>query len=165
MLPSIRRQKATQNSRSPDFLGAGFHDYSSRTRDRVPGFDDHAGRGLGANQRSTDVENLPSKAGKVGSQKQLFNGKTAMLDSFECHTSTVNAGQEVHGPQPQFEEELIIVREGTVQTVVDGKTVRVSPGSVIFAASNDPHGVKNVGETPATYYVIKWTAGGATAGK
>jgi quercetin dioxygenase-like cupin family protein len=112
-----------------------------------------------------DVENLPSKAGKVGSQKSLFNGKTAMLDSFECHTSTVNAGQEVHGPQPQFEEELIIVREGTVQTVVDGKTVRVSPGSVIFAASNDPHGVKNVGETPATYYVIKWTAGGATAGK
>src|SRR5690349_18731726 len=60
-----------------------------------------------------DVENLPSKAGKFGSQKQLFNGKTTMLDSFECHTSTVNAGQEVHGPQPQFDEELIIVREGT----------------------------------------------------
>ena len=111
-----------------------------------------------------DVEQLPSQAGKYGSRKSVFDGKTTMLEMLECHTSTVNPGQETHPPRPQVDEELVIVKEGTLETVVDGKTVRVNPGSVIFAASNDPHGVKNVGETPATYYVIRWTTAGATNG-
>ena len=112
-----------------------------------------------------DVDKLPSQPGKYGSRKSVFDGKTTMLDMLECHTSTVNPGEETHPPRPQVDEELVIVKEGTLETVVDGKTVRVNPGSVIFAASNDPHGVKNVGETPATYYVIRWTAAGAATGK
>ena len=52
----------------------------------------------------------------------------------------------------------MIVKEGTVEAQVNGQPQKVGPGSVIFAAGGDPHGVKNVGDVPAVYYVIRWTA-------
>ena len=50
------------------------------------------------------------------------------------------------------------VREGTVESLVNGQQRRVGPGSVIFQASNQEHGIKNVGETPAVYHVIRWNS-------
>ncbi len=105
-----------------------------------------------------DIDKIESKSAVYGSKKQLFDGRTTMLEMFECHTSTVNPGQATHPPRPQVDEELVIVKEGTLETQVDGQAVRVGPGSVIFAASGDPHGVKNAGDVSATYYVIRWTA-------
>jgi quercetin dioxygenase-like cupin family protein len=36
----------------------------------------------------------------------------------------------------------------------------VGPGAVLFMASNEPHAVKNVGDTPATYHVVMWWSPG-----
>lgn len=108
-----------------------------------------------------DVDKIESQTNKSGSKKQVIDGRTTMLDMLECHISTVNPGQETHPPRPQVDEEMVIVKDGTLETLVDGKLQRVGPGSVIFAASGDPHGAKNVGDVPAVYYVIRWTAGGA----
>ncbi len=107
-----------------------------------------------------DVNKIEAQTAKYGSKRQLFDGRTAMLAMLECHISTVNPGDATHPPRPQVDEELVIVKEGTVETQVDGQPQRVGPGSVIFAASGDPHGVKNIGDTPAIYYVIRWTVAG-----
>jgi uncharacterized cupin superfamily protein len=108
-----------------------------------------------------DVNKIESQSAKYGSKRQLFDGRTTMLEMLECHISTVNPGEATHPPRPQADEELVIVKEGTLETQVDGQPQRVGPGSVIFAASGDPHGVKNIGDAPATYYVIRWTAAAA----
>jgi len=42
----------------------------------------------------------------------------------------------------------------------NGVTKRAGAGSIIFQASNDLHGLRNAGQTPATYYVIKWYSPG-----
>ncbi|MGH9881980.1 MAG: hypothetical protein ACRD6N_11145 [Pyrinomonadaceae bacterium] len=46
--------------------------------------------------------------------------------------------------------------EVPVEALVNGELKRAGPGSVIFNASNQMHGIKNIGEGPATYHVINW---------
>ena len=59
----------------------------------------------------------------------------------------------------------MIVKEGTVESLVNGELKRVGPGSIIFQAANQMHGLRNVGDGPATYHVIKWNSPGMLAKK
>jgi quercetin dioxygenase-like cupin family protein len=77
----------------------------------------------------------------------------------ECHATTINPGEASHPPIAQGWDELVIVKEGTVEAQIDGQPQHFGSGSVLFQASGDLHGVKNVGDKPATYYVIKIVPG------
>jgi XRE family transcriptional regulator, regulator of sulfur utilization len=103
-----------------------------------------------------EIEATPSK----GIGKQVFRSPTATLDELELHVSRLPPGKAAHAPHKHPDEELIIVREGTVESLVNGKTRRLGPGSVIFQASNQLHGIRNVGDVPAVYHVIKWNSPG-----
>jgi quercetin dioxygenase-like cupin family protein len=48
-----------------------------------------------------------------------------------------------------------VVKDGTVEAFINGVTQNGGPGSVFFFASNDDHGLRNVGTTQATYYVFR----------
>jgi quercetin dioxygenase-like cupin family protein len=74
--------------------------------------------------------------------------------------TTLNPGMASHPPHQHANEELVIIREGTVEALVQGEWKRVGPGSVIFNASNQLHGLRNVGTGPATYHVINWSSPG-----
>jgi quercetin dioxygenase-like cupin family protein len=43
-----------------------------------------------------------------------------------------------------------------VELSINGQPHRAGPGSLVFFASHDPHNLTNVGDTPATYYVINF---------
>ena len=45
---------------------------------------------------------------------------------------------------------------GKIEATSNGKTRVLGPGSLNFNASNQLYGVRNVGDAPATYYVISW---------
>jgi XRE family transcriptional regulator, regulator of sulfur utilization len=111
-------------------------------------------------QRSTvfDWSKLEAKTTQTGTRRDVMRAPTPTLDELEIHITTLNAGQVSHPPHQHVEEELLIVREGTVETLQNGKASRLGPGSVIFHSSNDLHNIRNVGETPATYHVINWRA-------
>jgi mannose-6-phosphate isomerase-like protein (cupin superfamily) len=47
-----------------------------------------------------------------------------------------------------------LVREGTVELTVNGKSQKIGPGGVGFVHSNDEHGITNAGSTPAVYFVV-----------
>ena len=103
-----------------------------------------------------DWNSVPAKQTNVGSVRSFFKSPTATLDELELHVTTLNPGQASHPPHKHPNEELVIVKEGTVEALVNGEWKRVGPGSVIFNASNQLHGLKNVGTGPATYHVINW---------
>ena len=46
------------------------------------------------------------------------------------------------------------MRQGIIELTVNGKSYRLGPGSVGFTASNEEHGIKNVGATPAKYFLV-----------
>jgi quercetin dioxygenase-like cupin family protein len=103
-----------------------------------------------------DWSKLEVKPSKVGERRDLFQSPTATLDELESHVTTVNAGDASHAPHKHPDEEMVIVKEGTVEAMVNSQTKTVGAGSVLFFASNEMHGLRNVGKTPATYFVIRW---------
>lgn len=100
------------------------------------------------------------KTEKYGARRQFFQAPTATLDELECHVTTLNPGAAPDPPHRHREEAVVIVKEGTVEALVNGEMRRVGPGSVIFQASNQLHSIRNVGQTQATYHVIKWFSPG-----
>jgi XRE family transcriptional regulator, regulator of sulfur utilization len=112
--------------------------------------------------RSTAYEwnAIPVTKTDVGSTRQFLRSRTATLDELELHVTTLNPGQTSHAPHRHTNEELVIIREGTVEMLVQGEWKRIGPGSVVFNASNELHGIRNVGDGPTTYHVVNWTSPG-----
>ena len=103
-----------------------------------------------------DWNTVPAKSTDVGSVRSFFKVRTATLEQLEVHVTTLNPGKSPHPPHRHPNEEMIIIRQGTVEALVNGDWKRVGPGSVIFFASNQLHGLRNVGTEPAVYHVINF---------
>ena len=105
---------------------------------------------------STAIEwnSIEAKTNANGSSRKFFEGPTATLDLLECHASTLNPGATNHVILTRPHDEVIIVKEGTIEAFVTDKWVRIGPGSVIFNAANVPQAMRNVGDGPATYHVV-----------
>jgi len=59
-----------------------------------------------------------------------------------------------HPPHRHRNSEILFIREGKLEFLNDGKPEPVGAGCVVFTASNVLHGLKNVGDTPARYFVV-----------
>ena len=99
---------------------------------------------------------IEAKPTDVGSVRQFFRAPTATLDELEVHVTTLNPGKASHPPHQHPNEELVIIKEGTVEVLSNGAWKKAGPGSVIFNAANQLHGLRNVASTPVTYHVINW---------
>ena len=110
-------------------------------------------------------QDMQAKKTDVGELRSVVRQPTRTLDELEMHITTLNPRTASHPPHTHPNEEMVIVREGTLQAHVNGKEVVVGPGSVLFYASMQPHAVQNVGDTPATYYVINWASPGTKTKK
>ncbi|MGP8243840.1 MAG: cupin domain-containing protein [Bryobacteraceae bacterium] len=117
---------------------------------------------------------LPSKAyefndlpehvngAKTSKGRAFFSGITTRGQQLSLHISELAPGQAPHLPHQHINEEIIMLCEGTLEVEIHakvgefghGEKSRVGPGSVIYFASNDPHGTRNVGQTWAKYFVI-----------
>ena len=106
-----------------------------------------------------EIQAKPSGTG-VTKAKQVFKDPTATLDELELHVSTLPPGQSPHPPHQHPDEEIVLIKAVTVEALVNGETKRVGPGSVIFQAANQMHGMRNVGDVPAVYHVMRWNSPG-----
>lgn len=92
----------------------------------------------------------------TGERRSVFDAETPALANLECHITTLNPGMAPHPPHHHPEEELMIIKAGTLESVQEGRTNIVTAGGIIFQASNEQHGLRNTGTDDATYYVIKF---------
>lgn len=91
---------------------------------------------------------------KKGNSRAVFDGLTHTGYHIDLHETELAPGMAPHAPHRHAHEEIIMIREGTVEATIEGKSTTVGPGGVIYAGSNDLHGMKNVGTTNAQYFVI-----------
>jgi quercetin dioxygenase-like cupin family protein len=100
-----------------------------------------------------DLKPVPTK---VGLRRAVFDSPTPTLANFECHITTLNPGEIPHLPHRHPDEELMIVKEGTLEALQGDKTNVVTAGGIIFEASNELHGLRNIGTNQAVYFVFKF---------
>jgi mannose-6-phosphate isomerase-like protein (cupin superfamily) len=99
-------------------------------------------------------EILPVQTEDKAQFRSVLKGKLATGESLEVHETTLPPGGAPHPPHHHVHSEMWLIREGTVELTVNGKSSRLGPGSVGFVHSNDEHGIKNAGSTPANYFVV-----------
>ena len=101
-------------------------------------------------------EDMSARDTDVGQYRHVVRQPTRTLEELEMHITTLKPHTASHAPHTHPNEEMVIVREGTLQAHVNGKEIVVGPGSVLFYASMQPHAVQNIGDTLAIYHVINW---------
>ena len=103
-----------------------------------------------------EFASLPKHTNANGKTKSrsVFRGVTSRGQRLTMHISELAPGAAPHAPERQPHDEVIVIREGTLEATLNGKVVRLGPGSVIFSAYKELNGWRNVGTTPAQYYVL-----------
>ena len=86
----------------------------------------------------------------------VFDAPTTTLDKLHAHVTTLKPGENTGPLHRHPQEELVIVREGTIEVNIDGRKQVVGPGSLVFFAVNENENMTNVGTTPAIYTVLQW---------
>ena len=99
-------------------------------------------------------DKMPVKVFDHGEFRPIMKGKLATGESVEVHESTLPPNGYPHAAHHHAHSEMWLVREGTVQLTINGNSHLIGPGGLGFVRSNEEHGIKNVGDVPATYFVV-----------
>ena len=123
----------------------------------VPALLAAAGRVSAAERLPTMVinrEDAPVRKGNTTSLR-FFDGLTHRDTGVEAHETELTAGKAPHAPHRHVHEELLILREGMLDVTIEGQTSKIlKPGGIVYIASNEHHGWKNVSDETAFYVVV-----------
>ncbi|MDP8983229.1 MAG: cupin domain-containing protein [Acidobacteriota bacterium] len=112
--------------------------------------------GSGAAQNRT----LPSKTWRFEdlelkkNSRAVLNGETHGGFNIDMHETELPPGESPHPPHHHVHEEMVMIREGIMEVTIAGSVTKIGSGGVAYVASNEEHGWRNVGTTPAHYFVL-----------
>ena len=106
---------------------------------------------------------LPLPTGRSWQPHPTFSGRTPNLPLVTAHASVLAAGHQPHPPHSHLEEEILVVLDGTAELTVAAaeddpspRTLRASRGDFAYYPAYQHHTIRNVGDRPLTYFMVKW---------
>ena len=99
-------------------------------------------------------DDLPIRTNGLNKTRAVLDGSTHGGYPVEMHITELAPGLAPHPPHHHAHEEMIMIREGTLEVTISGTSKKLGPGSVAYVASNEEHGWQNVGTTRAQYFVL-----------
>ena len=113
-----------------------------------------AGTKIFADNHIFNAHELPIKTSSTGSSQAVAQGVLPTGEGIEMHNTVLNPGMAPHPPHQHMHSEWLFLKEGKVEWLIDGKWHPAQAGDILFASSMKLHGLKNVGTTPASYFVM-----------
>lgn len=107
-------------------------------------------------------EAVPTR-GPWGEWRRYVRGETYGTKDMVVLVVTLKPGQAPHPPHRHAEEEFMILADGSGTWHLDGKEMPARKGDVLYAAPWTMHGLKNTGDAPLIYYMVKWNNKGVAA--
>ena len=109
------------------------------------------------------VEDAVPTRGEWGEWHRYFRGETHGTKDMVVLAITLKPGKAPHPPHQHAEEEFMILADGAGTWTLDDKEFVAKKGDVVYAAPWTMHGLKNTGNAPLTYYMVKWNNKGVKA--
>lgn len=113
-----------------------------------------------------DTKTLPSKVYKFDelpvrqfgqlTYRPMVEGKSYQGCRFSVHESALAPKSSPHPAHRHNGEEAFLMIDGALEVTINGRTCRITRGSVAFIGSGDEHGIRNPEDTTAKYYVIEF---------
>lgn len=89
--------------------------------------------------------------------RPILEGVSTHFDYLEMHATTQAVGSKPSDAHANEDiEELVIVKEGKMEVMLNGEGTILGPNGVLSLMPQQMHSLKNVGDTPLTYYVIRF---------
>jgi quercetin dioxygenase-like cupin family protein len=104
--------------------------------------------------KTYQYDDLPVTTNGQNRARAILKGETHAGFPIELHETELAPGEQPHPPHHHVHEEMVLVREGTLEVTISGRGANLGAGSVAFVASNEEHGWRNVGTARARYWVL-----------
>ena len=101
------------------------------------------------NSTAIEWDSIQPRNNANGSSKKFFEGPSPTLGLLECHATTLRPGAMNHEILKRTHDEVIIVKEGTVEAYVGGKWVKLAANRVSSAARRGDGGAGRSPSRPA----------------
>ncbi len=108
----------------------------------------------GLPSRVFKYDDLPVRVNGENKSRAVMKGETHSGFQIELHMTELGPGQAPHPPHKHVHEELLMLKDGSLDVTSSGQVTHVSAGSIVYVASNEVHGWRNPGTGPAQYFVI-----------
>lgn len=89
--------------------------------------------------------------------RPILQGVSTHLDYLSMHATTQAVGANPSTAHANEDiEELVIVKEGVMEVTIAGESTILGANGVLSLMPKQMHSLKNVGDAPLTYYVIRY---------
>lgn len=103
-----------------------------------------------------DWKDVAPKDTDRGLRWQQFNRPTSLFKKFDMHATALNKGRDSHQPHTHRQEEIILVRKGSIKMHIADKFYDAEEGDLVFLNAFVPHALINTTDGQCEYFAFQW---------
>lgn len=103
-----------------------------------------------------DWKNVASKITDRGQRWQQYNRPTSLFKKFDMHATALNKGMDSHLPHSHRQEEIILVKKGSIRMHIADKFYDAKEGDLVFLNAFVPHALINTTDGQCEYFAFQW---------